>query len=389
LPDSADTLDPSFSQLSCYQVLVSHLLDCFSTHLLTTLPSSRQHQPRWQQACGMATGLPRGLSLPASGQKQEWLAYVAALPDVDQPAVLGLPANIGRSIALGHSRRLLASLRQINAAQVGCAHRVCRCGFAPPRPGTAFVCREARRESHTTCWSSSKDTEFALTAPVLQVAGSSAFDLQQQLPQLQPALKLWDQLAATLSPALQQAVIPTSSSSSSAGLHKSLSSSAAARGLARQSTATAGGAAAADSSPVAAFVALEFELGVSLLRRVAQTLADIQAALTGEAQRPTAAVQVGGLRAGAASVACTCGCCTEAAHDLLQLPWSSRLSSGRMSGQCTHPSCHACVLALQMHVSVLQAAASALAQGQVPLSWDALWEGPASPLDYMRSAVRR
>lgn len=39
--------------------------------------------------------------------------------------------------------------------------------------------------------------------------------------------------------------------------------------------------------------------------------------------------------------------------------------------------------------AVLQAAASALAQGQVPLSWDALWEGPASPLDYMRSAVRR
>jgi len=42
-----------------------------------------------------------------------------------------------------------------------------------------------------------------------------------------------------------------------------------------------------------------------------------------------------------------------------------------------------------MCVSVLQAAAAALVQGQVPHSWDALWEGPASPLDYMRSAVRR
>lgn len=42
------------------------------------------------------------------------------------------------------------------------------------------------------------------------------------------------------------------------------------------------------------------------------------------------------------------------------------------------------------HLSLyLQAAATALVQGQVPLAWDALWEGPTSPLDYMRAAVRR
>lgn len=147
--------------------------------------------------------------------------------------------------------------------------------------------------THKACSCSGKDTKFALTALVLQAAGTSGFDLQQQLPQLQPALKLWDQLAAALSPALQQALAYTGSSSSrSTGLHKSPSSSAAARGLTHQLTATAA-AAAADSSPVAAFAALEFDLGVSLLRRVAQTLADIQAALTGEAQRLTAAVQVG------------------------------------------------------------------------------------------------
>lgn len=233
----------------------------------------------------MASGLPKGLALPASGLKQDWLAYVAALPD--QPAVLGLPANIGRSIALGQSRRLLASLRQISAAQVGVAQSACcRLRSAPHRPGTGAVCL-----THTTCPCSGNDTECSLTALVLQAAGTSGFDLQQQLPQLQPALKLWDQLAAALSPSLQQAVAHTGSSIST-GLHKSLSSSAAARGLTRQLPGTAA-AAAGDSSPVAAFVALEFELGVSLLRTVAQTLADIQAALTGEAQRLTAAVQVG------------------------------------------------------------------------------------------------
>lgn len=47
-------------------------------------------------------------------------------------------------------------------------------------------------------------------------------------------------------------------------------------------------------------------------------------------------------------------------------------------------SCLGCCLC-----DVLQAAVSALVQGQVPHCWDALWEGPASPLDYMRSAVRR
>lgn len=57
------------------------------------------------------------------------MGYVAALPDADQPAVLGLPANIERSLALGHSKRLLTSLRQINAVEVGEEFRQ-SCAFA-------------------------------------------------------------------------------------------------------------------------------------------------------------------------------------------------------------------------------------------------------------------
>lgn len=121
---------------------------------------------------------------------------------------------------------------------------------------------------------------LCLLCCLMQVAGASGFDLQQQMPQLQPVLKLWDQLTASLSPALRQLVTNLASSSSSStavGLQQSASASAAAAG---------------DSSPVAAFIALEFEFGVSLLKRIAQTLAGLQAALGGEAHLLTAAVQV-------------------------------------------------------------------------------------------------
>lgn len=96
---------------------MAHLLDTFNTQLLTTWPGSRRQQQQ-QHWLGIASGLPQGLLMPASGSKQDWLAYVAALPDADAPHVLGLPASIERSMALGHSKRLLAALRQINAGQV-------------------------------------------------------------------------------------------------------------------------------------------------------------------------------------------------------------------------------------------------------------------------------
>jgi hypothetical protein len=105
------------------QVLSAHLLDTFSQHLLTTLPgrsSHHHHQQQRQLPYGITACLPRSLVLPTSGQKQDWLTYVAALPDSDQPAALGLPANVKRSMALGHFRAQLASLRQMNAAQVMC-----------------------------------------------------------------------------------------------------------------------------------------------------------------------------------------------------------------------------------------------------------------------------
>lgn len=118
----------------------------------------------------------------------------------------------------------------------------------------------------------------------MQASGTTGFHLQQQQPQLQPTLKLWEQLTASLTPTLRQLVVDAAGS---AAVPKPAAAAAANR-------AAASAVGAADAvSPVAAFVALEFELGVSLLRQVAQTLSGIQAALTGDALVVTAAVQVG------------------------------------------------------------------------------------------------
>jgi hypothetical protein len=118
----------------------------------------------------------------------------------------------------------------------------------------------------------------------VQVSEASGFDLQQQLPQLQPALNLWNQLSLSLSPTLRQLL---AAASTTAALTISMSSKAAA------TVAASAVASAADDSPVGAFVALEYEFGVSLLRKVAQTLSSIQAALAGEPHLLLAAVQVG------------------------------------------------------------------------------------------------
>lgn len=119
-----------------------------------------------------------------------------------------------------------------------------------------------------------------------QVAGAaSSIDMQQQLPQLQPVLKLWQQLTAALPASLRELVCSATSSSGapSQGLTPPQTSGAAAPE----------GPAAAGDSPMAVFVTLEREFGARLLRQVAQTLSGIEAALKGDGQLVTSTVQVG------------------------------------------------------------------------------------------------
>lgn len=69
---------------------------------------------------------------------------------------------------------------------------------------------------------------------------------------------------------------------------------------------------------------------------------------------------------------------------LLYLPLT--IMSAKLYIYCVHAVGCVCVCC---PVVTTQAAASALVQGQVPHSWDAMWEGPAAASDYLRSAVRR
>lgn len=106
------------------QVLLAHLVDTFNNQFLTALPptATQQRRPpgsRQQARIGIAAGLAGSRAMPLSGDKQEWLAFIAALPDMDQPHVFGLPANIERAQLLGTSRQLLAALRKLGSVQVG------------------------------------------------------------------------------------------------------------------------------------------------------------------------------------------------------------------------------------------------------------------------------
>jgi hypothetical protein len=112
----------------------------------------------------------------------------------------------------------------------------------------------------------------------LQVAAAgAALDGRLWGAQLQPLLKLWDQLLVLAPPSLTQQL-----------QHNSVS--AVVPSASPGGDVTIGGP--SGSGPIEAFVALESGLGVSLLRHVGQTMKGLKAAVTGEVP-PAAAVQVG------------------------------------------------------------------------------------------------
>ncbi|KAF6261448.1 ATP-binding dynein motor region D5-domain-containing protein [Scenedesmus sp. NREL 46B-D3] len=244
------------------KALLAHLNSIFQPELLTAFPTAaaavahgqspsgrRQQQQQQQRLPGLHAFVG---PMPVSGSKQDWQAFIAALPDADAPELFGLPANIERAMAAANSRQLLAALRQMGAAQ----------------------------------------------------GAAGGFDRAAWLALLQPLVKLWEQLLALAPPALRQAV------SGGGG------SAAAAAGSTSSGVSQLG--------PVDSFVGLERAFGVALLQLVARTMAGVEAVLAGEAL-----------------------------------------------------------------AAAVQAAASALLQGQVCAEWDAHWEGPSSPADYMRAAMRR
>eukprot|EP00878_Enallax_costatus_P013542 GHUV01014158.1.p1 GENE.GHUV01014158.1~~GHUV01014158.1.p1 ORF type:complete len:511 (+),score=158.79 GHUV01014158.1:164-1696(+) len=220
------------------RVLVAHLKAIFTLDLLTARPptTTGRRQQQQQRLPGLSqTATP----LPLTGAKQDWQAYVATLPDTDAPEVFGLPANIERAVALGSSKRLLAALRQMGTAQ----------------------------------------------------AAAAAFDRQVWADQLQPLLKLWDQLVSTAPPGLRQVIAAASSAvarpASAAARAAAVAAAAvaanpggpASRDVAATSSASAGGS----DGPVESFVGLERQFGMALLKQIAGVMGGIKAVVTGDA----------------------------------------------------------------------------------------------------------
>lgn len=61
----------------------------------------------------------RNLLPPGSAHLPDYLAVVSGLPDVDAPALFGLPANVDRAAQQVNSARVVQQLRQLAASQVG------------------------------------------------------------------------------------------------------------------------------------------------------------------------------------------------------------------------------------------------------------------------------
>ena len=62
-----------------------------------------------------------GIVLPEGQKKQEMLAVIGSLPDVDKPALLGLPPNIERVLQQANSARLTGQLKVMATADVAAA----------------------------------------------------------------------------------------------------------------------------------------------------------------------------------------------------------------------------------------------------------------------------
>lgn len=214
------------------QVLMAHLQAIFRPDQLSALPVSANNRYQQQRLPGMPQTV---AALPATAKKQEWQAYIATLPDTDTPDVFGLPANIERAVALGNSKRLLVALQQMGTAQ----------------------------------------------------AAAASSDRQLWAAQLQPLLKLWDQLVSLLPPGLRPLVLQHSRSTSGrpGSARAQASAAPAASNAAVCAVDVEGG------SPVSTFVALEQALGLALLKEIDGVMAGIKAVVGGETAT-SASVQV-------------------------------------------------------------------------------------------------
>jgi hypothetical protein len=212
------------------QVLRAHLAAIFSPDVLPDASGrARRRLP------GLPAQLPSGA---AALRRQEWLSVVASLPERDDPALFGLPANIGRAAAAAQGAAALAALRRL--------------GFGGGGGGSG--------------------------------SGRSTVDRVLWAGRLAPLLRLWEQLISAAPPAVRTAAAPAAAPAAVPHGQQQAAASAAA--------GAADAAAAADADgPLGTFVALERSHAAAVVGAIGASLAALQRALDGAGQI-TPAVQV-------------------------------------------------------------------------------------------------
>lgn len=69
------------------------------------------------------SGKPRKLTgtrivVPANASREDYVQLIKSLPDNDDPALFGLPANIDRSVQESKARMLTSKLKQLSSLEV-------------------------------------------------------------------------------------------------------------------------------------------------------------------------------------------------------------------------------------------------------------------------------
>ena len=123
--------------ISALGPLIAHLLEHMLTDKHYTQPSltclvqilrAYLEQFMCQEALATEGSRPRplpgtqNLTLPFSCNPVDYASVVEALPDLDSPALFGLPANVNRAVGRASGAAVIAQLKQITASQVasGC-----------------------------------------------------------------------------------------------------------------------------------------------------------------------------------------------------------------------------------------------------------------------------
>jgi hypothetical protein len=231
------------------QMLQAHVEAIISPDLIPDAPSGRARRRLPSLPCALPAG-------SAALDRGQWAALVAALPERDNPAVFGLPANIERAAAAAAATATLGALRRIGLELEGAAASGGGQASGSGSGGAGATGRGFNRAAWTA--------------------------------RLGPLLERWQGLVSVAPPGVQAAAAAARAPAGAAAGGRAAGAAAAA-------ALAATPAAAEGQWPIAAFVSLETGLAATVVGAIGRSLGALRRALEGtEAPPPEVQVRGGG-----------------------------------------------------------------------------------------------